>query len=647
MVGKGKTVELNLNVSPSNFTVSINYLLEINSRVKVEKQSNTKFLITGVKLGKATIRFVAKSSESTFILAFYDIIVDHIYIQSISVEKHITIRADSFYNLNLTVSPSNFTNDIEFSTYASDALVIKVERITVTKYKITGVGNGDATVFFRSERDDYGWFAEAWCDVTVISAVQQKKMLHYIGLFNKYACPSTSTANDPINILVIPVWFSDSGDYYAEADRDQMWFDIYHGFFGPEQYLEYESVKSFYEKESQGRVTISGTMSGWYQPGKKGKGTDKDDIKDFVKRSTKLFFEKYPEIDRKTFDHNGDGFIDCVSLIYAYPMGERGDALWGFKSSIFDATADKAKPNPRQFIWASYDFMKAKQVDKNKVNARTFIHEMGHIFGLKDYYDGSTKIDWSSSLNIQADGRGGHDPFSCMALGWAEPYIPTKSCTLRFNDFQSSGEFVILTPQWNMFDSPFDEYLVIELVGESGLNKFDMQNYFKLYDANYTGAHAGIRVYHIDSRLWNPTVSGYSSNAKVSTKFAFDNSYNAKAGYLSDDNICQLHMIRKDPNVYQTLDTNKINYYSGSGLVQDDLFYVGDTFNYNLYRNQFFKYYERRRMYVDEHQNGMEVMLHKYEIMNNGYKLNWSFKVERIISNLDGSFTAIITFTKS
>ena len=656
-VGKGNIIELNLAVSPNNFTVPIGFIIKDKKAISVQKQTATKYLITGLNYGKTEVCFFAASSSNSCTTVVQQIEVGDVYINSISVDKHITVRAGNTYTLNLAVSPSNFTIDIEYYVSTADAYVISVDRVTKTKYKVKGIGNGEGTIYFRSEQDDYGWYTEAYCDVTVLPSVEKTIIPLHLTDFVSTNCPSQSTSTNPIRILTIPVWFEDSSDYYSESDMQDMWDNIRNAYFASStpQNFEYESVASYFYKESYGQCVITGTMADWCKLSIKGSEVEEyDDASQIVKLATMAYFGKHPNT-QKLYDHNGDGFIDAVTLVYAYPPNDKGDALWAYKYQIDNAKANKTNPNPCVFTWSSYDFMSMKRTDASKLNARVYIHEFGHVFGLKDYYDNEAKVDWSSSPNMQANNRGGHDPYSVMALGWANPYIPMKSCTLQIGDFQSTGDFVILSPRWNALNSPFDEYIVVELIGESGLDEDDFINYYKLYDKNHVGAHAGIRVYHVDARFWNRKLKGYSNNPKTSNSFAFDNVSNLSADYLSLDNIAQLHMIRKDPNVNDLYDTDKITYYHNKGLVKSDLFYDGDTFDYDSYRNQFFKYYENRRKYVAE--NGepnnlsslikMNTSLDQYKLMNNGYKLGWSFEVIRINSRSNGSFVATIVFTKN
>ena len=51
-----------------------------------------------------------------------------------------------------------------------------------------------------------------------------------------------------------------------------------------------------------------------------------------------------------------------------------------------------------------------------KVDAHTYIHEMGHMLGLPDYYDYSFKSSPTGMYDMQDNNVGDHNPFSKMHL---------------------------------------------------------------------------------------------------------------------------------------------------------------------------------------------------------------------------------------
>ena len=77
--------------------------------------------------------------------------------------------------------------------------------------------------------------------------------------------PSIGTAK----LLIIPVWFSDSTTFIDSGKRETVRSDIEKAYFGSQSDTGWHSVKSYYEKESLGALTLTGTVSQWYECGKK------------------------------------------------------------------------------------------------------------------------------------------------------------------------------------------------------------------------------------------------------------------------------------------------------------------------------------------------------------------------------------------
>ena len=77
----------------------------------------------------------------------------------------------------------------------------------------------------------------------------------------KASTPSVNKAK----LLVIPVWFeNDSANYINESKKEDLKKDIETAYFGTNEETGWRSVKTYYEEESHGALTISGTVSDWY-----------------------------------------------------------------------------------------------------------------------------------------------------------------------------------------------------------------------------------------------------------------------------------------------------------------------------------------------------------------------------------------------
>ena len=184
-----------------------------------------------------------------------------------------------------------------------------------------------------------------------------------------------------VRALVVPVDFTDypaSATLKGEAGLKK---DLQDAIFGSSDDVEWESLKSYYEKASFGTCHISGEVTPVYHTGvsaqaQGAKDTSKTrnwamDIQNWV--NTTL-----TDVDLSSYDANHDGFVDSLIMIYTAPMhlhGSDDDLFWAFQWSVGASAGTAAKPNVDHFFWASYKFF----------------YENG-------YYDGSGKYhDWTDA----------------------------------------------------------------------------------------------------------------------------------------------------------------------------------------------------------------------------------------------------------
>lgn len=441
--------------------------------------------------------------------------------------------------------------------------------------------------------------------------------------------PSTKKAK----LLVIPIWFKDSGNYIDTNSRENVRSDIYATYFGKETDIGWESVKTFYETESNSSLLLTGTVSDWYEPDKNMSyyGTDPANDTSGAPKTSALavsavdwYFTNNPSDNRRSYDCDADGYLDGVMLIYAAPDytligNDSYDNLWAYCYWIQDPSKQSASnPGANAFFWASYSSMYGKEVAARRtgksnaaggdtshclLDTHTFIHEMGHMFGLEDYYDYSNNAGGkgykpAGGFSMQDANVGGHDPFSSFALGWGKAYIPTTSITINLQSFVKTGEMIILSPSWNSYNSPFDEYLIIEYFTSEGLNALDTTYpYMKSSRKSYpTGTkNSGIRLWHVDARLlytrtgeWsqnNVTTNPKEPNGRVTLMMSntYPDGTNQTLNYCSP-----LGKDYSSFNLLQLIRNNKTATYTPKEYLADsDLFYMGDTFSMDDYKKQF------------------------------------------------------------
>ena len=484
------------------------------------------------------------------------------------------------------------------------------------------INNGSNQYSYRSADESY---RPATTSLAPNSITPQKAANNYMDYIenNVYALSSTPCVGET-NILVIPIWFSDSSTFINESKKESIRSEIEATYFGTNEKTGWRSVKTYYEEESHGALTISGKVSNWYNVDKSYRQYTTDDTASktsaLVKQATEWYFSNNPSDVRTNYDKDKDGYLDGVMCIYAAPDQvalNRDDYtnLWAYCFWIQDKTVKNvSKPGANAFFWASYDFMfgttdayqhtfssryGSGDTSHCKIDAHTYIHEMGHMFGLEDYYDYSSReYDPAGSFSMQDRNVGGHDAFSSYALGWGKAYMPTTNITINLKPFSESGEMILLSPNnTGSARSPFDEYLLLEYYTPTGLNQFDVENLYRNKTSNAGVNAGGIRLWHVDARLVyfsysNPNIYSLTANPKKeggAVTIAMSNTYydgkEETEGYLSPlgenyYNYNILQMIRNDTSAtYKPA--------AGNGLKKNNLFKEGESFTMSKYSKQF------------------------------------------------------------
>ena len=223
---------------------------------------------------------------------------------------------------------------------------------------------------------------------------------------------------------------------------------------------------------------------------------------------------------------------------------------------------------------------------------------------------------------MQDHNVGGHDAFSVMAFGWADPYIPTNSCDITINDFQSSRDMILLTPDWNNYNSPFDEYLLLELFSPTGLNYIDCTYSYGGYGRG--PSVAGISLWHVNATVIAASVSSMSltTNANQNGLLqAFNNTSDAET------RSCYGTYIDEDYQQFNLLQLIRAGGAGNGYLSQNDLFRQGASFSMN------------QSKFTSQFVNGSTLDL-------NG-NLGWSFSVTTITDNGNDTYSATIHLTRS
>jgi M6 family metalloprotease-like protein len=424
------------------------------------------------------------------------------------------------------------------------------------------------------------------------------------------AMPSTGL----VNMLVIPIQFTDATCQVILEGCQQTKDNIDTAFFGASSDLPWHSVASYYHASSYGQLTIEGMVTDWFTPtitavelsnnrGLLGSQVIQPAISDFK--------QTYPGrvLD---FDQDEDGYLDAVYFIYSLPFdpegeefGEDKDVFWAFVAYQGGA-ANVVSPTLFHYGWSSYQFMyedgyyqrsangKVEWSEDNEpiffpwkddqgrrtIDAHVYIHEVGHLLGLLDYYSyDRSKGDWgpSGALDMMDYNIGDHNGFSKVVLGWIPPTFVSQPGTIVLPTIATQPSLLMLTkpnPTTMM-----DEYILIEFYQPIGLNQKDSQASFAgRYPRMFTAS--GLKIYHIDARVAQIKVT---SQGVVFDQYVKDMVHTSGYRYqLAHSNTVSRNAIGTNPHfkLIHLLEPTRINTFKHNGFATNaTLFQTGMGFN--------------------------------------------------------------------
>jgi len=411
-------------------------------------------------------------------------------------------------------------------------------------------------------------------------------------------------------ILVIPVEFSDVPASELTGGAEGSRTIIQNTFFGASNRTQWESVASYFNKSSYGKMIVDGTVSSWYpsgytatqalaEAGASSKTAVSEKILQAAVRWYKLNYD-----DITSFDQDEDGYIDSVYLIYSAPYQNSDSLFWAYTS--FD-TGNKGSehledPITNAYAWASFSFL---NVYDNRPDAHTIIHEVGHLLGLADYYNTSSVEGATSSetplpvenpeeyyqytngptgkVDMMDYSVGDQTIYSKMALNWTRPYVVTGSTSISVQPFSWYGDAILLAPDWN--GSAMDEYLALEFYAPTKLNYRDAQS---AYGSAQLMTDYGIKVYHVDARLGyyrtdnSNLFLGYVDTTDPST---FDSSVYTNHTYYQKIAHTNTYSTSQDGKMlYHLLESSGRNsFLTGAMASNATLFKLGDSFGVNTF----------------------------------------------------------------
>ena len=326
-----------------------------------------------------------------------------------------------------------------------------------------------------------------------------------------------STGNQ--RLLIVPVQFKNSSYTWDTTKLNK----IEKAFFGASNETGWESVASFYNKSSYGQLSISGEVAPVLTTSFNSSTAASygDSLPDRYVSSEFYAASTTTSALTQRNDLNNDGFIDATIFVYAEPFSTSEDSnLWAWVWNI-DNTASSSKPRVSNYMWVSYTFIN-EGYGSNVIDAHTYIHEMGHILGIDDYYSYG-QYQPAGTWEMQDANVLDQNMYSKLLKGWSYPYVvdgTKNSTTITIGSAEATGDSILIKNNWN--GSIIDEYLLLELYTPTGLNYKDAIEKYSPR-GSYTGyTIPGIKLYHIDSRGCEVNNSGnfvkYITSANQLTK---------------------------------------------------------------------------------------------------------------------------------
>lgn len=468
---------------------------------------------------------------------------------------------------------------------------------------------------------------------------------------NKSVMPSLGDAN----LLVIPVHLPGGNEYKTDKVKS----DIEKVFFGDkdDSSLGFKSVKQYYSEASYGKFNLSGTVTDWFDA-----TTLVSNVKDITSGTEGTIVNKILRgavdwagssqgINLKDFDNNEDGNIDGVYLVYdhldwttenyiqhesnpQFDSSTLNQAFWNFTYWDFYSESKNDKPSTSGFSWSSFDMMYTSYCERNKndtpdlsdlskikLDSHTFIHEFGHLLGLDDYYSSSDSSYHPAGESTMMDQNiGDLDSYSKMLLGWVTPYVVYGTSEITITNVSKNSEnSVIVIPsnyaeisqsvedaiKGNRIDkfrytfNPFSEYLMIDLYTPDGNNEQDTYGPY-VFDRSAMANKVGVRIYHIDSRIFKCKVVDYMGGQKL----AYVDGYVWDGQMLQDDEAILMPISNnmsesKNFQLPQSFDyfdqirlleSSGINTFDKNGMMTNQTLYYSESkpFDIMSYGYQFF-----------------------------------------------------------
>lgn len=291
-------------------------------------------------------------------------------------------------------------------------------------------------------------------------------------------------------------------------------------------HVPYESLNSYYLRASQNRVNVQGNVLGWhhfskdrskYEPATAPPGLNQNNVQAFLDNQAILDMvmealdAQDATHDFAQYDNDNDGDIDLLKILYAGPPTGWGNFWWAYRWEFFVSGATTKKFDGKRLKQFVFQFVSTRGPANDDFDPLTLLHEMGHAFGLADYYDYEPSVGPQGGvgrLDMMHGNWGNHNAFSRWLLDWIELEVigsgpPLESILVASGSSLQDNKAIAIFPGLTGTISPGQEMFLVE-------NRTQFGN-----DAGIAGTPGnGLLIWHVDAMV---NSSG--------TEFEFDNSF--------------------------------------------------------------------------------------------------------------------------
>jgi len=290
--------------------------------------------------------------------------------------------------------------------------------------------------------------------------------------------------------------------------------------------VPFDSVHNYYHRASQGKVDLQGTVLGWHHFSKDRKDYEparaplslppQARAEEQARLDNAAIFSMVSEAmmaadsaqDFAQFDNDNDGDIDLVTILYSGDPGSWGSFWWAYRWEFFTSAALTKTFDGKRAKQFVFQFVSKRGSGGADFDPTTLMHEMGHAFGLADYYDYDADIGPEGGvggLDMMDANQGNQNAFSRWLLDWIKPTVigsggPATKTLTASGSTNSTNKAIAIFPGLASGPAPSQEMLIVE-------NRHKIGNDAKMPDD-------GLLIWHIDASL----------NSDESD-FANDNSY--------------------------------------------------------------------------------------------------------------------------